>query len=181
MPPDATVWMNWPICWIQQSSQLPDATTDGGVIRTGFNKELDELRSISHDGQTWLQAYQKQQIERTGIDKLKVGFNQVFGYYIEISRSNADKVPADYVRKQTISNAERYITDELKKYETRALGAEKALALEAKTFRRGANRRAHISPDSRIGGHNRTCDCLCKSRCPYRQSSRLHQAQIDNR
>jgi DNA mismatch repair protein MutS len=113
----------------------PMRLTDGGVIRAGFNKELDELRSISRDGQSWLQQYQKQQIERTGIDRLKVGFNQVFGYYIEVSRSNADKVPADYVRKQTIKNAERYITDELKKYETRALGAEeKALALEQKLF-----------------------------------------------
>ena len=113
----------------------PMRLTDGGVIRTSFNKELDELRSISRDGQSWLQQYQKQQIERTGIDRLKVGFNQVFGYYIEVSRSAADKVPADYVRKQTIKNAERYITDELKKYETRALGAEeKALALEQKLF-----------------------------------------------
>jgi len=113
----------------------PMRLSDGSVIRTGFNKELDELRSISRDGQSWLQQYQKQQIERTGIDRLKVGFNQVFGYYIEVSRSNADKVPADYIRKQTIKNAERYITDELKQYETRALGAEeKALALEMKLF-----------------------------------------------
>ncbi|MFH1371093.1 MAG: DNA mismatch repair protein MutS [Planctomycetota bacterium] len=113
----------------------PLRLTDGGVIRTGFNKELDDLHSISRDGQSWLQQYQKQQIERTGIDRLKIGFNQVFGYYIEVSRSAADKVPADYVRKQTIKNAERYITDELKKYETRALGAEeKALALEQKLF-----------------------------------------------
>jgi DNA mismatch repair protein MutS len=85
----------------------PMRLSDGSVIRTGFNKELDELRSISRDGQSWLQQYQKQQIERTGIDRLKVGFNQVFGYYIEVSRSNADKVPADYIRKQTIKNAER--------------------------------------------------------------------------
>ncbi|MGA2172114.1 MAG: DNA mismatch repair protein MutS [Sedimentisphaerales bacterium] len=113
----------------------PIRLNEGGVIRAGFNKELDELRSISRDGQSWLQQYQKQQIERTGIDRLRIGFNQVFGYYIEISRSNADKVPANYVRKQTIKNAERYITDELKKYETRALGAEeKALALEQKLF-----------------------------------------------
>jgi len=113
----------------------PMRLSDGGVIRAGFDKELDELRSISRDGQSWLASYQKQQIERTGIERLKVGFNQVFGYYIEISRSNADKAPDDYVRKQTIKNAERYITDELKKYETRALGAEeKALALEQKLF-----------------------------------------------
>jgi len=121
-----------------ESAIEPEASvrlTDGGVIRAGFNKELDDLRSISRDGQSWLQQYQKQQIERTGINRLKVGFNQVFGYYIEVSRSNADRVPADYVRKQTIKNAERYITDELKRYETRALGAEeKSLALEQKLF-----------------------------------------------
>jgi len=113
----------------------PLRLSDGGVIRTGFDKALDELRSVSRDGRSWLAAYQKQQIERTGIDKLKIGFNQVFGYYIEVSRANAEKVPADYVRKQTIKNAERYITDELKQYETRALGAEeKALTLEQKLF-----------------------------------------------
>ena len=140
----------------------PIRLTDGGIIRTGFNKELDELRSISHDGQSWLQQYQKQQIERTGIDKLKVGFNQVFGYYIEISRSNADKVPADYVRKQTITNAERYITDELKKYETRALGAEeKALALEQKLFEEVRIQTAQYIPRlQELAGTIAQCDCL---------------------
>ena len=140
----------------------PLRITDGGVIRTGFNKELDELRSISRDGQSWLQQYQKQQIERTGIDKLKVGFNQVFGYYIEISRSNADKVPADYVRKQTITNAERYITDELKKYETRALGAEeKALALEQKLFEEVRIQAAQYIPRlQELADTISQCDCL---------------------
>ncbi|MHC4638089.1 MAG: DNA mismatch repair protein MutS, partial [Planctomycetota bacterium] len=75
----------------------PTHLRDGGVIRTGFDEELDRLRSISKDGQNWLRNYQKQQIERTGIEKLKIGFNKVFGYYIEISHSNADKTPADYV------------------------------------------------------------------------------------
>ncbi|MHC4756150.1 MAG: DNA mismatch repair protein MutS, partial [Planctomycetota bacterium] len=113
----------------------PTHLRDGGVIRTGFDEELDRLRSISKDGQNWLRNYQKQQIERTGIEKLKIGFNKVFGYYIEISHSNADKTPADYVRKQTIKNAERYITDELKNYEDQVLGAEeKALVLEQQIF-----------------------------------------------
>ena len=140
----------------------PLRLTDGGVIRAGFNKELDELRSISRDGQSWLQQYQKQQIERTGIDRLKVGFNQVFGYYIEISRSNADKVPADYVRKQTIKNAERYITDELKKYETRALGAEeKALALEQKLFEEVRLQAAqYIRRLQALADTIAQCDCL---------------------
>ncbi|GAG01057.1 unnamed protein product, partial [marine sediment metagenome] len=115
--------------------QCPSHLRDGGVIRTGFSEELDRLRSISKDGQSWLRQYQKRQAEQTGIRNLRIGYNKVFGYYIEISRSAADKVPADYVRKQTIKNAERYITDELKEYETQALSAaEKALELEQQLF-----------------------------------------------
>jgi DNA mismatch repair protein MutS len=109
----------------------PSHLRDGGVIRKGFSQELDRLRSISRDGQSWLRKYQKQQAEQTGIANLRIGYNKVFGYYIEINHSSADKVPVDYVRKQTIKNAERYITDELKEYETQALSAEdKALELE---------------------------------------------------
>ncbi len=105
------------------------------MIRDGFSQELDRLRSISRDGQSWLRQYQKQQVERTGIGNLRIGYNQVFGYYIEVTRSSADKVPADYIRKQTIKNAERYITEELKEYETQALGAqEKSLELEQQLF-----------------------------------------------
>ncbi len=115
--------------------QCPNHLRDGGVIRRGFNPELDRLRAVSSDGQTWLLHYQRQQSERTGIQNLKVGYNKVFGYYIEINHSQADKAPPDYVRKQTIKNAERYITDQLKEYENQALGAEeKALALESKLF-----------------------------------------------
>ena len=113
----------------------PSHLRDGGVIRGGFNEELDRLRSISRDGQSWLKKYQKEQAQRTGIANLRIGYNQVFGYYIEVGRSAADKVPADYVRKQTIKNAERYITEELKEYETQVLGAEeKALELEQQIF-----------------------------------------------
>lgn len=115
--------------------QCPSHLRDGGVIRAGFSEELDSLRSVSRDGQSWLGRFQREQIERTGIANLKIGYNKVFGYYIEVNHSSADKVPADYVRKQTIKNAERYITDELKKYENRVLGAqEKALALELELF-----------------------------------------------
>ncbi|MBN1795719.1 MAG: DNA mismatch repair protein MutS, partial [Sedimentisphaerales bacterium] len=113
----------------------PNHLRDGGVIRNGFDEELDRLRSISTDGQSWLSNYQKKEIERTGITNLKIGFNSVFGYYIEVNHSQADKAPADFVRKQTVKNAERYITDELKKYETEVLSAEeKALELEQKLF-----------------------------------------------
>jgi len=107
----------------------------GGVIRRGFSEKLDHLRSIGRDGQSWLATYQQEQSELTGIANLKIGFNKVFGYYIEVSHVNADKVPPDYVRKQTIKNGERYITDQLKQYETEVLGAEeRALALELKLF-----------------------------------------------
>jgi len=115
----------------------PSHLRDGGVICTGFNEQLDKLRSINKDGKTWLAEYQQREIERTGIDRLKIGFNKVFGYYIELTHAAADKanIPADYVRKQTIKNAERYITDELKKYEEEVLGArEKALELELNLF-----------------------------------------------
>ena len=125
----------------------PSHLRDGGVIRSGFHAELDKLRSISKDGQSWLADYQQRQIQRTGIDKLKVGFNKVFGYYIELSRAQADRVPADYVRKQTIKNAERYITDELKQYEEQALGAaEKAIVLEQQLFEQMRNECARYIP-----------------------------------
>jgi DNA mismatch repair protein MutS len=115
--------------------ECPTHLRDGGVIKMGFNAELDELKNISKDARSFLAQYQQREIERTGIANLKVGFNSVFGYYIEISNSNADKAPADYVRKQTIKNAERYITDELKKYEEKILTAgEKSLELEQKIF-----------------------------------------------
>ncbi|MHC5088152.1 MAG: DNA mismatch repair protein MutS [Planctomycetota bacterium] len=115
----------------------PSHMRDGGVIRAGYNEELDKLRSIAKDGKTWLAQYQQREIERTGIEKLKIGFNKVFGYYIELSHAAAAtaNIPAEYVRKQTIKNAERYITDELKKYEEQVLGArDKALELELNLF-----------------------------------------------
>ncbi|MHC4961571.1 MAG: DNA mismatch repair protein MutS, partial [Planctomycetota bacterium] len=113
----------------------PSHMRDGGVIRTGYNEELDKLRSIAKDGKTWLAEYQQREIQRTGIERLKIGFNKVFGYYIELNHRDSDKAPAEYIRKQTIKNAERYITDELKKYEEQVLGArDKALTLEFELF-----------------------------------------------
>ena len=115
--------------------ECPAHIRDGGVIRSRFNAKLDKLRSISKDGRSFLAEYQQRESKRTGISNLKIGYNKVFGYYIEISRAAAQKAPADYVRKQTIKNAERYITDELKQYEEQVLGAqEKSLALEHKLF-----------------------------------------------
>jgi len=115
--------------------QCPNTVRDGGVIAEGYNEELDDLRRIATDGQSWLAEYQAQQVGRTGISNLKVGYNKVFGYYIEVTHANRDKVPADYVRKQTLKNAERYITDELKQYESHVLSAgERIRTLEAELF-----------------------------------------------
>ncbi len=139
----------------------PSHIRDGGVIRAGFDTELDRLRSISKDGRNWLAEYQKKESRRTGITNLKVGFNKVFGYYIEVSHLSADKVPADYVRKQTIKNAERYITEELKKYEDEILTAqEKSLELEQRLFEKvRAETTKYIS---RLQG---LADCLANIDC----------------
>ena len=105
----------------------PDAPLtqrDGGVIRTGYDEEVDRLRSLCKDNRVWLGQYQKQLIDQTGFANLKVGFNKVFGYYVEISHAFRGELPGDFVRKQTLKNAERYITDELKRYETEILTAE---------------------------------------------------------
>jgi DNA mismatch repair protein MutS len=113
----------------------PPNQKDGGFIRDGYHAELDELRSLKRDGKDWIAAFQKAESERTGISNLKVGFNKVFGYYLEISHVHRDRVPAEYHRKQTLKNAERYITPELKEYETKVLTAdEKAKDLEAELF-----------------------------------------------
>jgi len=140
----------------------PNRLTDGGVIRSGFDPELDRLRGIGRDGRDWLAAFQQKQIETTGIANLKVGYNKVFGYYIEVPRSQSDTVPAHYVRKQTIKNAERYITDELKTYETDVLGArERALALEQQLFERVRSRAAeYVARIQALADVIATLDCL---------------------
>lgn len=113
----------------------PNHLRSGGVIRPGFDPALDRLRGQCQDGQDWLARYQQQQIHRTGIQGLRIGFNQVFGYYIELPMSQVDKVPPDYVRKQTIKNAERYVTEELRQYQSQQLTAQQqALELEVQIF-----------------------------------------------
>ncbi|MCB9235998.1 MAG: DNA mismatch repair protein MutS [Bacteroidia bacterium] len=101
----------------------------GGVIRSGVSERLDDLRDVSANSKDRLLAMQHREIERTGISKLKIGFNKVFGYYIEISHANSEKVPDDFIRKQTLTNAERYITPELKEYEEKILGAEDQIVI----------------------------------------------------
>jgi DNA mismatch repair protein MutS len=98
--------------------------SDGGVIREGYNPELDELRGLSTNAKDWISNLQKTERERTKISSLKVSYNKVFGYYIEISHANKDKVPGNYIRKQTLVNSERYITPELKEYEDKVLNAQ---------------------------------------------------------
>ncbi|WP_418202217.1 DNA mismatch repair protein MutS [Anaerohalosphaera lusitana] len=140
----------------------PPHTRDGGVIRDGFSEELDHLRSVSSDGKTWLAEFQQRQVERTGLANLKVGYNRVFGYYIELPRSMAEKAPADFVRKQTLKNAERYVTDELKKYEDEVLGArDKALELEQRLFEKLREETAkYISRLQELADCIATVDCL---------------------
>ena len=107
----------------------------GGVIRDGFNAELDELRKIAYSGKDYLLQIQQREIDETGIASLKIGYNNVFGYYLEVRNLYKDKVPETWVRKQTLAQAERYITQELKEYEEKILGAEeKILSLEARLF-----------------------------------------------
>ena len=112
------------------ADDCPPQARDGGFIRSGYDVRLDELRELASGGKQWLARYQGEQIERTGITSLKIGFTSVFGYYLEVTNAHKDKIPLDYVRKQTLKNAERYITDELKQYETKILSAEE----ESKTL-----------------------------------------------
>ncbi len=113
----------------------PLASREGGFIRDGYSAELDALRELTSGGKQWIARYQAEQAQRLEIANLKVGFNKVFGYYLEITNAHGDKIPPDYIRKQTVKNAERYITPELKEYEERVLAAdEKASDLEYALF-----------------------------------------------
>jgi DNA mismatch repair protein MutS len=113
----------------------PLAVKEGGLVRAGFSAELDELRSISGDGKSWMARLQAEESARTGIPGLKVGFNSVFGYFLEVPRGQLARVPETYVRRQTVKNAERYVTPELKEFEGKVLGAEeRARELEYRIF-----------------------------------------------
>jgi len=105
----------------------PATIKEGGVINESFNAELDELRKIKHEGRKWLAEFEEREKARTGIKSLKVGYNKVFGYYIEVRKSWIGKVPEIYIRKQTLTEAERYVTEELKNYEAKALSAEERI------------------------------------------------------
>jgi len=107
----------------------PFVLRDGGLIRDGFNKDLDELRQISREGKSWIARLEQEEKTRTGISNLKVRFNKVFGYYLEVTKSHLARVPDDYMRKQTLANAERFITPALKEYEEKVLGAEERMVV----------------------------------------------------
>ncbi len=115
--------------------ECPLSSREGGFIRDGYNAELDSLRDLQSGGKKWIAEYQTRESQRTGISNLKIGFNRVYGYYIEINNTQASKIPEGYIRKQTVRNAERYITPELKEYEEQVLSAgERGSELESELF-----------------------------------------------
>lgn len=137
----------------------PVTVREGGLIKEGYNAELDELRKIKHEGRKWLAEFEENEKARTGIKSLKVGYNKVFGYYVEVRKTWTEKVPESYIRKQTLTEAERYITEDLKEYEAKALSAEerikeleyelfeqirKAVAKRAKEIQEAANSIAEL-------------------------------------
>ncbi len=125
----------------------PPGIREGGFIREGYNADLDELIRITRDGKGWITDLAAKEQERTGIGSLKVGYNKVFGYYIEVSKANLGRVPENYIRKQTLTNGERYITEELKGFEEKVLGAEeKRVVLEMEIFE---NIRASVARENR--------------------------------
>ena len=134
----------------------------GSVIAAGVNDELDELRRISYSGKDYLLQVQQREIERTGIPSLKIAYNNVFGYYIEVRNTHKDKVPAEWIRKQTLVNAERYITEELKEYEEKILGAEdKILVLESRIYNELVQALAEFIPAIQINANQLArLDCL---------------------
>lgn len=168
--------------WIQHRAQRMDACPDlskqiqrtltddppavilkGGLIREGVDAQLDQLRSIARDGKSYLTRLQQQEILRTGIPSLKIGFNNVFGYFLEVTHAQKDKVPTDWIRKQTLTNAERYITPELKEYEEKILGAEeKILALEAQLFEQLVMQaQPFVAALQETGASLGALDCIC--------------------
>jgi len=144
-------------------ADAPVMVSKGSVMNSGVSPELDELREIAYHGKDYLLQLQKREAEKTGITSLKVGFNGIFGYYIEVTHTHKHKVPADWIRKQTLTGAERYITEELKQYEEKILGAEeKILALETKLFNELVQSVfEYIKPIQLNAGLLAKLDCFC--------------------
>lgn len=145
------------------NQDAPVAISKGNAIAFGVNAELDELRNISNTGKEFLEAIEKRESEATGIPSLKISFNNVFGYYIEVRNTHKDKVPSEWIRKQTLVSAERYITEELKEYETKILGAEEKIQqLESQLFEQlVAWVATYIKPVQLNANLIAQLDCLC--------------------
>ena len=143
-------------------SDPPQLVNKGDVIAAGFSPELDELRQISRGGRDYLLRIQEEEAQKTGIQSLKVGYNNVFGYYLEVRNTYKDQVPQEWIRKQTLANAERYITQELKEYEEKIMGAdEKILALETRLFTELVTDMAEFIPQIQINANIiARLDCL---------------------
>ncbi|MNX88659.1 DNA mismatch repair protein MutS [compost metagenome] len=148
---------------ITLNQDAPVAIAKGNAIAKGISEELDELRAISTSGKEYLEGIEKRESERTGISSLKISFNNVFGYYIEVRNTHKDKVPTEWIRKQTLVNAERYITEELKEYETKILGAEERIhKIETDLFEQlVAWIATYIKPVQMNANLVAQLDCLC--------------------
>ena len=160
----------------------PLLVNKGGVIADGVNKELDELRQIAYSGKDYLLHIQQRESEITGIPSLKVAYNNVFGYYIEVRNAHKDKVPAEWIRKQTLVNAERYITQELKEYEEKILGAEdKILALETRLYNELVAELAEFIPAIQIDANQiARLDCLLSFANVARQNRYIRPVVADD-
>jgi DNA mismatch repair protein MutS len=148
---------------ITLNQEAPVAIAKGNAIAVGVNSELDELRAISTSGKEFLEGIERRESERTGISSLKISFNNVFGYYIEVRNTHKDKVPEEWIRKQTLVNAERYITEELKEYETKILGAEEKIhKIESELFEQLVQWiSTYIKPVQMNANLIAQLDCLC--------------------
>lgn len=151
---------------------VPIVTNQGGLIKEGIDKELDELRAIAYSGKDYLKQIQHREQERTGIPSLKIAYNKVFGYYLEVTNSHKDKVPQEWIRKQTLVNAERYITEELKEYEEKILNAEdKLFVIEQRFYQQLIQSAADfVEPIQQNARVVATIDCL----------SSFAQSAVDN-
>ena len=160
----------------------PLLVNKGGVLADGVNKELDELRQIAYSGKDYLLHIQQRESEITGIPSLKVAYNNVFGYYIEVRNAHKDKVPAEWIRKQTLVNAERYITQELKEYEEKILGAEdKILALETRLYNELVAELAEFIPAIQIDANQiARLDCLLSFANVARQNRYIRPVVADD-
>ncbi|MDR0745150.1 MAG: DNA mismatch repair protein MutS, partial [Mediterranea sp.] len=154
----------------------------GGVIKDGVNADLDELRRIAYSGKDYLLKVQRRESEITNIPSLKIAFNNVFGYYIEVRNIHKDKVPKEWIRKQTLVNAERYITQELKEYEEKILGAEdKILALETKIYNELVAALSEFIPEIQINANQIAClDCLHSFADVARENNYIRPVIIDD-